>query len=103
MANKLKHITFIMDGNNRWSKKNQAKLFDSYYKGGLKLLKLSNFIFSNYQTNYISAFALSIKLKPPVEIPCVAITQPLSSFASLFCEPAGLSFVTLRGSLSGFF
>jgi undecaprenyl diphosphate synthase len=48
-----------MDGNNRWSKKNQAKLFDSYYEGGLKLLKLSNFIFSNYQTNYISAFALS--------------------------------------------
>ena len=28
-----------MDGNNRWSKKNQAKLFDSYYKGGLKLQK----------------------------------------------------------------
>ena len=48
-----------MDGNNRWSKKNHTKLFDTYYEGGLKLLKLSNFIFSNYQTNYISAFALS--------------------------------------------
>jgi undecaprenyl diphosphate synthase len=48
-----------MDGNNRWSKKNHLKLFDSYYEGGLRLLNLTNFIFSNYQTNYVSAFALS--------------------------------------------
>lgn len=48
-----------MDGNNRWSKKKHLNLYNSYYEGGLNLLRLSNFIFSNYQTNYISAFALS--------------------------------------------
>ena len=48
-----------MDGNNRWSKKKHLNLYNSYYEGGLNLLKLSNFIFSNYQINYISAFALS--------------------------------------------
>ena len=48
-----------MDGNNRWSKKKHLNLFNSYYEGGLNLLKISKFVFSNYQTNYISAFALS--------------------------------------------
>ena len=48
-----------MDGNNRWSKKKHLNLYNSYYEGGINLLRLSNFIFSNYQTNYISAFALS--------------------------------------------
>lgn len=48
-----------MDGNNRWSKKKHLNLFNSYYEGGLNLLKISKFVFSNYQINYISAFALS--------------------------------------------
>ena len=48
-----------MDGNNRWSKKNKKKQIYSCKKGAKNLLKLSNFIFDNYNTNFISAFALS--------------------------------------------
>jgi len=48
-----------MDGNNRWSKKNSVSQIFAYEKGAKNLLKLSNYIFDNHNTNYISAFALS--------------------------------------------
>ena len=48
-----------MDGNNRWSVKNHIKTFDSYIKGSEKLLEISEYIFSNFETQYITAFALS--------------------------------------------
>ena len=48
-----------MDGNNRWSIKRKINLFDSYLVGSKKLLSISNFIFSNYETKYITSFALS--------------------------------------------
>ena len=48
-----------MDGNNRWSNKNNIKLYDSYIRGSKKLLSISNYIFSNYEINYITSFALS--------------------------------------------
>lgn len=48
-----------MDGNNRWAKKNNFKKEHSYKKGALKLFKLSDYVFKNYRTSYISAFALS--------------------------------------------
>ena len=50
-----------MDGNNRWSKKNDKKPFDAYSSGANKLLALSKHIFDNYEIYYISAFALSKK------------------------------------------
>lgn len=53
------HIALIMDGNNRYSKKYDIALYDSYKKGANKLLEITDFIFKNYDTNYISAFALS--------------------------------------------
>ena len=59
MSNKINHISLIMDGNNRWSKKNNYKLYDSYIRGSKKLLSLSNYIFSNYEISYITSFALS--------------------------------------------
>ena len=34
-----------MDGNNRWSKKNNYHQFDAYIKGAKKLLKLSELYF----------------------------------------------------------
>lgn len=48
-----------MDGNNRWSKKNNLSKYNSYKTGAEKLIKISNFLFSNYNFKYISAFALS--------------------------------------------
>ena len=48
-----------MDGNNRWSKKNYINQYNSYVKGSKKLLEISEYIFSNYETKYITAFALS--------------------------------------------
>ena len=48
-----------MDGNNRWSKKNNLDKYSSYKKGAYKLIKITNFIFDNYKVKYVSAFALS--------------------------------------------
>ena len=48
-----------MDGNNRWSKKNNHPKYDSYKRGAKKLLDLSNFIFNNFNISFVSAFALS--------------------------------------------
>jgi undecaprenyl diphosphate synthase len=48
-----------MDGNHRWAEKNQINSYDSYIKGSEKLLEISDYIFNNYETQYITAFALS--------------------------------------------
>ena len=48
-----------MDGNNRWSKKNSIKKIDAYRKGAQKLMKISEYLFFNYNIQYISAFTLS--------------------------------------------
>ena len=48
-----------MDGNNRWSKKNDFSKYRSYKRGANKLIKISKYIFENSDTNYVSAFALS--------------------------------------------
>jgi undecaprenyl diphosphate synthase len=53
------HISFIMDGNNRWSKLNSFSHYESYKRGANILISLANYIFENYKTNFISAFALS--------------------------------------------
>ena len=59
MSNKINHIAFIMDGNNRWSKKNSLSKYDSYKRGAAKLISLSNDIFLNTKVETVSAFALS--------------------------------------------
>ena len=48
-----------MDGNNRWAKKNNLSIYNSYKNGAQNLLKLTNFIFKKYEINTVSAFALS--------------------------------------------
>ncbi len=48
-----------MDGNNRWSKKNNQDKYSSYKKGANNLIKLTDFIFKNTKSSYVSAFALS--------------------------------------------
>lgn len=48
-----------MDGNNRWSKKNNKSLFEAYNSGAKKLISITDFVFKNYKCDYVSAFALS--------------------------------------------
>ena len=48
-----------MDGNNRWSKKNNCNKYYGYKKGANTLIKLTNYIFDYTDAKYISAFALS--------------------------------------------
>ena len=48
-----------MDGNNRWSKKKNLNIFQSYSKGADNLIQISNNIFENTDVRYITAFALS--------------------------------------------
>lgn len=52
-------MAFIMDGNNRWSKKKSLSKYKSYKRGAGKLISLSDDIFSNTKVDTISAFALS--------------------------------------------
>ena len=59
MPNTLDHISFIMDGNNRWRKLNDLTAFEGYKKGADKLIKISNHIFKKYNVAHVSAFALS--------------------------------------------
>ena len=48
-----------MDGNHRWSKKNNLPKYDSYKRGANKLLELTKFVFEKYDIRFVSAFALS--------------------------------------------
>jgi len=48
-----------MDGNNRWSKKNNKSLFESYNKGATKLLEITEYLLLKRGIENISAFALS--------------------------------------------
>tara|TARA_B100000963_G_scaffold333746_1_gene326348 strand:+ start:3831 stop:4469 length:639 start_codon:yes stop_codon:yes gene_type:complete len=48
-----------MDGNNRWSKKNNLNKFKGYKAGVENLLKITDHLFNYNKVNYISAFALS--------------------------------------------
>jgi undecaprenyl diphosphate synthase len=59
VINKIGHISFIMDGNNRWSKLNNIDLTTSYKKGADILFKIVDRCFFYHNINYVSAFALS--------------------------------------------
>lgn len=59
MANKINHISFIMDGNKRWSKKKNIALSKSYNYGVNNLFKMAEYCFYEYEIDYVSAFALS--------------------------------------------
>ena len=58
IKNKLEHIAFILDGNKRWSKKNNSNLKDAY-KEGLK--NINNLIQACIDINlpYLTLFTLS--------------------------------------------
>ncbi len=50
-----------MDGNNRWSKKNKTNKYIGYKQGAKTLIKLTDYIFENSTTKFVSAFALSTR------------------------------------------
>ncbi len=101
MKNKIKHISFIMDGNNRWSKKNNFEKYDSYNFGAKKLIELSKFIFDNYDINFVSAFALSShNLKRGSSILKI-IQRILSEFLDQNFEENNFDFkISFKGDLS---
>ena len=49
-----------MDGNNRWSNKNDISLFETYKLGANKLFKLSNHLFNKKNISTVSAFTFSV-------------------------------------------
>ena len=81
-----------MDGNNRWSKKNKVTQFYAYDKGAKNLLKLSNFIFDNYNTNFISAFALSNNNLNRSTRLLKSITQILNKFLDEALQKKNINF-----------
>ena len=49
-----------MDGNNRWSNKNDISLLETYKLGANKLFKISNHLFNKKKVNTVSAFTFSV-------------------------------------------
>ena len=58
MKYNIEHIAFIMDGNKRWSKKNNKKIEEGYLAGFNNLEKIINYCLS-INIKYITVFALS--------------------------------------------
>lgn len=92
-----------MDGNNRFSKKNNLSLFEGYRSGADKLFKLSNYIFNNYNTKIISAFGLSTNnTKRPKNI-INTLIKVLDFFLEQNKSNSKINFnVQFRGDLSFF-
>ena len=49
-----------MDGNNRWSNKNDSSLFETYKFGASKLFKISYYLFNKKKIKTVSAFTFSV-------------------------------------------
>ena len=58
MKQKIEHIAFIMDGNQRWSKKNKQKIEEGYLAGFDNLEKIVNYCLK-INIRYVTVFALS--------------------------------------------
>ncbi|MDC0037759.1 polyprenyl diphosphate synthase, partial [Alphaproteobacteria bacterium] len=58
MEYNIEHIAFIMDGNQRWSKKNNKKIEEGYLAGFNNLEKIINYCLK-INIKYITVFALS--------------------------------------------
>ena len=90
-----------MDGNNRWSKKNNISKKKAYERGANNLIKLSNYLFKNYDVRYISAFALSTNnLKRSANIIKLLI-KILSNFLDQLDSYKKLDYkIELRGNIN---
>ena len=58
MEYNIEHLAFIMDGNKRWSKKNNKKIEEGYLAGFNNLEKIINYCLK-INIKYITVFALS--------------------------------------------
>lgn len=56
--NKLKHISFILDGNKRWAKKNKLKNSQGYIKGIEKIYEIVEYCYKK-KIDYVTLFLLS--------------------------------------------
>ena len=56
--NPLNHISFILDGNKRWAKKNKLKITNGYEKGIDKIYEVIDFCYKN-KIMYVTLFLLS--------------------------------------------
>ena len=58
MKHNIEHISFIMDGNQRWSKKNNKQIEEGYIAGFNNLEKIIDYCLK-IKVKYITVFALS--------------------------------------------
>ena len=106
----MKHLAFIMDGNNRWSKKKKLSKYEAYKKGSKKLINITNYIFEKYEIKYVSAFALSkhnfkrgsvlINVIKKVLIDLLEPTEEISNFKFKIKFIGNLNFLPKKISLS---
>ena len=57
-VNSIKHIAFIMDGNQRWAKLNNVSVSIGYKKGLENIFKIADFCI-NFEIPIMSVYALS--------------------------------------------
>ena len=110
MYKNMKHLAFIMDGNNRWSKKKKLSKYEAYKKGAKKLINITNYIFEKYEIKYVSAFALSkhnfkrgsvlINVIKKVLIDLLEPTEEISNFKFKIKFIGNLNFLPKKISLS---
>ena len=70
MYNKINHIAFIMDGNQRWSEKNNKTVAEGYTKGIIKLQEIVD-ISINKKIQNLSVYALSAENIKRPNIPLI--------------------------------
>ena len=90
-----------MDGNHRWSKKNRIDQYESYIKGSKKLLEITEYIFNNFETQYITAFALSKNNLKRTNEKIIILKSVIKYFLDDLESLSKFNFrVSIRGNLS---
>ena len=56
--NLVNHLSFILDGNKRWAKKNHLQQIDGYKKGIDKIYEITEYCYQN-EINYLTLYLLS--------------------------------------------
>jgi len=92
-----------MDGNNRWSDKNNYSLFEAYKIGANKLFKLSNYLFNKKNINSVSAFAFSVNNQKRSKKVISIINKLLSFYLSDILKNKNFNFrIKFFGDISYF-